>query len=74
MRRYTVKLIVLDILCLPDIIAHTIPVKRMPGDCHGQIIEDSLFVHPDLPDHDLLRRTAVYADRTLQVLCLHPFL
>ena len=72
MRRRPVEPIVLDVLRLPDIVADPVPIKRMPRHRHVQIIKHSGFVHPDLSDHDLFRRTAVNPDRSRNPLFFHP--
>ena len=66
--------IVLDVLGLPDVVAHPVAVKRMPGDSNVQVIEYALPVHDNLPGHNFFRRTSIYADSPGRVTGLHIFL
>ena len=54
--------IIFNILWLPDIIADSIPVKRVPHDGNIQVIKYTLVIHNDLAGHDFLSRTSVNTD------------
>ena len=67
----SVECVVLNVLCLPDIVADTVAVEWMPGNSNIEVIKDSLIVHHDLAGHDLFGRAAVDADRSGSTGCFH---
>ena len=74
MGAYPVKGIVFDVLCLPDVIADPVSVKRMPCDCCAQVIKNTCLIHHNLARHDLLRRTAIYPNCSWHIRGRHIFL
>ena len=67
----SVECVVLNVLCLPDIVADTVAVEWMPGNSNIEVIKDSLIVHHDLAGHDLFGRAAIDADRSGCTGCVH---
>ena len=41
--------VILNVLCLPDVIADTVCIERMPGDSHVQTVKCTMTVHNDFP-------------------------
>ena len=71
MRADSVECVVLDILCLPDVIADAVAVERMPGNGNIEVIKDALIIHNDLAGHDFFGRASIDTYGSGSTGCFH---